>query len=148
PELALALALRPRPPLPIRAADPVLRRIDEVPDLARGARGVDHSIFAEEELRGVVRAGQKLCDRLLRDAALGRDLVEVLHEQRLREHREVAGHAAADVDLSLGDDPAVVRRALVDVPHEAPKFLELHDFELGAAELALAPIRARFADRG
>ena len=147
-ELTLALALRLSAALPVRAADPVERRIDEVADLARGARRVDHAVLAEEELARVVRAGEEVGDRLLRDAGRGRDLVEALHQQRLREQGEVARAAAVHVDLALRDDPAVVRRALVHVAHEPAEFLELHDLELGAAELSLAPDGARFPDRG
>jgi hypothetical protein len=62
---------------------------------------------------------RELGDRLLRDAGDRRDLVEVLHQQRLRQHRKVARLAAIDVDVPFRDDPAVVRRAFAHVAHEA-----------------------------
>src|SRR5208337_1782973 len=53
---ALALALRLRAARsPIHATRPVPRRIDEVAELARGARRVDDPVLAEKELGGIVR---------------------------------------------------------------------------------------------
>src|SRR6185369_17572077 len=57
PELAFALALgRPLPRSPVATPNPVLPRVDEVADLARGAGRVNHPVLAEEELGRVVRA--------------------------------------------------------------------------------------------
>ena len=108
---------------------------------------MDHPVLAEKELGGIVRARQELGDRLLRDAGDRRDLVEVLHQQRLRQHRKVARLAAIDVDVPLRDDPAVVRRALAHVAHEAAEFVELQRLELRAAEFPGAPNLTRLPDR-
>src|SRR6185503_15604698 len=102
---------------------PVGARVHEVADLARRSRRMDDAVATEEELRGIVRARQELGDRAFRDARVRRDLVEVLHQQRLREYRKVARRTGFEVDAALGDDAAIVRRAWLDVAHEAP---ELH----------------------
>jgi len=87
--------------------------------------------FVQQFLR-IRGAAQEIGDDLFAEARIGDDVIEIRHQQRFRQHREVRGRAGIQVDRALADDVGVVGGVRMGMARQGAELLSLDRLEFGA----------------
>jgi len=81
---------------------------------------------------GILGAAQEIGDDLFADARIGDDVIEIRHQKRFRQHREVRRRAGIQVDRALADDVGVVGGMRMGMARQTAELLFLERLEFGA----------------
>ena len=120
-----------------RSLDPGVVGEDKIAHGARRPGRVEHVEFALEQLLGIGRSRQELCDAVARDARIGDDAIEVFDHVVFREDGKVGGAARGRVDMVLSKNRLIVRRSSADQLDQLTKLSSLCGFQAARVSRSL-----------